>query len=89
MKDEFKMMLNRLQNHLVESYESDHVLLIFDTAEQKEKYKQIMISKHWYPSDHILKTVDELIHSEALTGLRFKRYWFMTEEDLSRYDERG
>ena len=82
INDNFKLAINQLQNRLVESYESDNVLLIFDNEQQKQKYKNYLKENNLCEIDKILITINDLLYRNTLIGLRFKRYWFITDEDM-------
>ena len=82
INDNFKLAINQLQNRLVESYESDNILLIFDNEEQKQKYKKYLKQNYSCELDKILITLNDLIYKKTLKGLRFKRYWFVTDDDM-------
>ena len=69
-----KAMINKLQCHIVPSYESDNILLIFDNQAELLKYKR---SKKYMCPNEILKTIDELCEINTVTGIRYKRYYFV------------
>lgn len=87
INDNFKLAINQLQNRLVESFESDNVLFIFDNEEQKQKYKKYLKRNKLCEIDKILITLNDLVYTNALVGRRYKRYWFMTERDMQDIED--
>lgn len=82
MKDELKIAIDKLQNHIVQSYESDNVLLIFDNQAELLKYKRA--HKYMCPNQ-ILITIEGLCYKQnVLDGLRYKRYHFIRNEEISQ-----
>lgn len=79
LNDKTKTMLNILQNYLVQSYESDYILLIFDNQAELLKYKR---AKKYMCQNEILITINELCNSNFLDGLRYKRYVFVTDNSM-------
>lgn len=78
LDNNLKNAINVLQNYLVQSYESDYVLLIFDNQAELLKYKR---KKNYMCPNEILRTIDELCNYKYFDGLRFKRYFFMMGDD--------
>lgn len=74
LDEKTKLIINELQCYIVQCYESDNVLLIFDNQAELLKYKR---SKKYMCPNEILKTMDELCIPGVLTGIRYKQYYFM------------
>ena len=87
INDNFKLAINQLQHRLVESFESDNVLFIFDNEEQKQKYKKYLKQNKLCEIDKILITLNDLVYTNTLAGRRYKGYWFMTEQDMRAIED--
>lgn len=83
MNDDLKMTINRLQNRIVNSFESDNILLIFDNQEQLEKYKR---NKKYICPNELFTTINELCFTNFLDGKKYKQYWFMLDKDIGGVD---
>lgn len=76
ISDNVKIAIDVLQTHIVQCYESDNVLLIFDNQAELLRYKR---KKRYMCPNEILITLQDLLDSNKIDGLRFKRFTFVRD----------
>ena len=81
LNDNLKRTINMLQFHI--DRESDYILLIFDTEQDRMKYikslKTVVVKEK-----HI--TMGKLYEPNTLDGLRYRAFYFVTDENVNKLE---